>query len=142
MPVQWTCHRAASVLVPSGPGEKRHLFALLLEPVVVDGYGSAPQVLMASICTVRPGLFVDQSCLLSAGDHPFITHDSYVDYSFARMESQAHVEQCVAAGTFTAKEDCSPELIRRIIQGALVSKRIPREFKKVLETVLLGPPPH
>lgn len=141
MPAQWTCHRAATVLVPSGPGEKRHLFALLLDPVVVAGYGPAPQVLLASICTVKPGLIIDPSCLLAPGDHPFIAHDSYVDYSFTRMETRAHVDKCVESGAFTAKEDCSPELIRRIVQGALVSKRIPREFKKVLEQVLFGAPP-
>lgn len=94
---------------------------------------------MACVVSVREGVLVDDSCLLAAGDHPFITHDSFVDYRFTRLEPAAIVESRVKDGAFVQMGPCSPELIRKIISGALRSKRISREYKKLLEDVLFGP---
>ena len=44
----------------------------------------------------------------------------------------------INAEQFVENEPCSPELIKRIIQDALKSRRINREFKKILEAVLFG----
>ncbi len=76
--------------------------------------------------------------MLQPGDHPFIEHESYVDYRLMRIESAAHVEARVKEGVFVAREPCSPALLRRIVAGALQSRKIPREFKKVLERVIFG----
>ncbi|GAB3362746.1 hypothetical protein GCM10027395_23850 [Giesbergeria sinuosa] len=81
-------------------------------------------------------MFVDDSCLLKPGDHPFIRHDSFIDYRFTRLEQAEHVEARVAEGVFDVKESCSPDLIRRIIEGALKSPRIPREYKMILKNQL------
>ncbi|MDH6185469.1 hypothetical protein [Polaromonas sp. CG_23.6] len=132
----WNCQKGASLLIPSGPENKKHLFALMLDPVLVDGYGSKPRVLLACVTSVQHGMPGDDSCLLGPGDHPFIEHDSYVDYRFTRLEPVEHLQGRVQEGTFIAKEPCSLELIKRIIRGALKSRRIPREFKLLLEKVL------
>jgi hypothetical protein len=124
------------LLIPSGPGEKRHLFAILLDPVPVEGYGPKPLVLLASVVSIKPGLVVDASCLLRPGDHPFIRHDSFVDYRFTRLEQAEHVEARVSDGIFDVKESCSPELTRRIIEGALKSARISREYKMILSRLV------
>jgi len=125
-------------LVPSGPGAKLHLFAVLIDPVVVEGYGKNQHVLMVSFCSIRPGLIYEDCCLLDVGDHPFVEHPSYVDYRLARLEQTSHVEARVKEGVFLPKEPCSPELLRRVVAGALKSRRIPREFKLVLERVVWG----
>lgn len=134
--MKWSCKQAKSVLVPSGPDAKRHLFALLLDPVLVEGRGSQPQVLMVCVVSIKDGLLVDESCLLDVGDHPFIAHPSFVDYRFTRLEAASHVEQLVHKGVFTPKEDCSEVLLKKIVSGALRSPRISREYKKLLESVL------
>lgn len=136
MPEAWNCEKGASLLIPSGPEHKKHLFALMLDPVLVDGYGSKLRVLLACVTSVKDGVPGDDSCLLGPGDHPFIDHDSYVDYRFTRLEPVDHLQGLVLEGIFIVKEPCSPELIKRIIQGALKSRRIPREFKLLLEKVL------
>lgn len=110
----------------------------MLDPVVVNGYGSKPYVLLACVTSVKNGLPNDDSCLLAKGDHPFIEHDSFVDYRFTRMEQVDHVKARVDEGVFLEKEPCSPELIKRILQGALKSRRIKRDFKQILEKVLFG----
>lgn len=126
------------MLIPSGPGTKMHLFAILLDPITVDGYGSQPQVLLASVESIKPGIILDDSCLLGPGDHPFIEHDSFVNYRHTRLETARHIEARINDGVFVLKEPCSPELIRRIIQGAMQSRRISREFKKILENITLA----
>ncbi|WP_326538490.1 hypothetical protein [Pseudorhodoferax sp.] len=110
----------------------------MLDPLQVDGRGSQPHVLMASVVSIREGVIVDDACLLHPGDHPFIEHASFVDYRFTRVEPAKHVETCTMQGVFVPKEDCSDELLRRIVAGALRSKRISREFKQLLEKVVFG----
>lgn len=126
-------------MVPSGPQSgQKHLFALMIDPVVLDGYGSKPCVVLACVTSVKDGVPSEDACLLTQGDHPFIEHDSYVDYRFTRIEQADHLEKRLLDGAFTAKEPCSPELIKRIVQGALKSRRISREHKKILESVIFG----
>jgi hypothetical protein len=136
---QWCCQKGNTLLIPCGsdPGQK-HLFALLISPVVVDGYGHSPMVLLANVTSVKNGVAGDDACLLSEGEHPFITHDSFVDYRLARFEKADFIATKVKNGGFTEKEPCSPVLIRKIIQGALASRKIPREYKKILQGVLFG----
>ena len=134
----WICVKGESLLIPSGPDDKSHLFAILLDPVLIPGYGSKPHVLLASVVSTKPGLLIDESCLLHPGDHPFIGHNSFVDYRFTRLEPAAHMESRVHEGMFHVKEPCSTEMLKRIVAGALKSKRISREHKIILENVIFG----
>lgn len=136
---QWNCQKGNTLLVPSGPQDGHmHLFALMLDPCVVDGYGSKPFVLMVCVTSVVNSTPADDSCLLQKGDHPFIDHDSFVDYRFTRVEQVEVVQERIQKGVFIEKEACSPALIKKIIQGALKSRRINREHKRILELVLFG----
>lgn len=136
---QWSCQKGNTLLVPSGPKDgHKHLFALMLDPSVVDDYGETPFVLMACVSSVVNDTPGDDSCLLGKGDHPFIGHDSFVDYRFTRLEQVEIVQKRIQEGVFIEKDACSPELIKKIIQGALKSRRINREHKRILELVLFG----
>jgi len=115
-----------------------HLFVIAIEPVRADGYGSNPMVLMACVTSRKNGIGHDGACELSAGDHPFITHDSFIDYRFTRIEPAQDVEARVRDGTFIVKESCSTDLLARIIHGAAVSRRINREFRQILAIVSAG----
>lgn len=128
----WLCKEGSSLLVPSGPSGL-HLFVIALGPLVLDDYGSAPQVLMVSATTLREGLPHDDACILEAGDHPFIQHRSYIAYRYARLDSASHVEKMVASQIWHPKEPCSTELLDRIITGFLRSRLVPREFRKLLQ---------
>jgi len=130
---QWVCAKGASLLVPSGPDSKKHLFVIAMDPSKLEGYGNHPMVLMVGASSRKEGVAHDGACELKAGDHPFITHDSFIDYRFARIESASDVERKVQAGTFIVKQACSPELLARIVRGALSSRRINREFRQILK---------
>lgn len=138
MSESWSCLKGDTLLIPSGPENKKHLFALMLEPVLVDGRGSKPCVLLACVTSVKDGSALEDCCLLSSADHPFIEHDSFIDYRWTRLESIDHLQTCVASGTFIEKDQCSPELVKRIITGALKSRRISREYKNLLNKVLFS----
>ena len=132
----WQCKQGKCVLVPSGPDEKKHLFAILLDPVQIESYGSKRCVIMVGVTSIRNDIPYDNACVLAEGDHPFIKHASYVDYRRARIEQAEIIEQYVKNGYFSEKEDCSTELLKYLIQGALNSRQISREIKKILHDLL------
>ena len=134
---QWSCQKGSTLLIPSGPKDgHKHLFVVMITPTGVDGYGKEPMALMACVTSVKEGVTNDDTCVLNNGDHPFIEHSSFIDYRFTRLEKAKFVETKVQSGEFIEKEPCSPDLIKRIIQGALKSRRINREHKKILEEIL------
>lgn len=127
----WVCSKGESLLIPSGP-KGMHLFVIVLDPTVLQGYGTSPQILLVSATTLRDDIPHDPACILEAGEHPFIQHRSYIAYRYARIDSAAHVEQMVARHVWIPKEACSPQLIDKIISGMQRSRLAPREFKKLL----------
>lgn len=120
------------MLVPSGPGSKSHVFIIALGPSRLDGYGSDEQVVLVSFASVHPQTNYDTACVVRAGEHPFITHDSYVYYRDPRVESVVHVNEMVERGVWTPHEPCPPDLLRRIINGFQISKRVPRYLRDLL----------
>ncbi len=134
---QWSCQKGNTLLIPSGPKDgHKHLFAVLITPTEVDGYGKEPMALMACVTSIKVGVSHEDTCVLNKGDHPFMEHSSFIDYRFTRLEKAKFVETKVQSGEFIEKEPCSPDLIKRIIQGALKSRKINREHKKILEEIL------
>ncbi|WP_235033830.1 hypothetical protein [Pantoea sp. 18069] len=121
------------MLVPSGPADFKHLFAIALGPASLGGYGNKPHVIMVSVTSVKPEFPHDAACVIMAGEHPFITHDSYVYYRDPRIESVDHVQKMVDQAVWQARESCSPELLARIRQGLKTSSRVPRYVKKMLD---------
>lgn len=128
----WNCEQGACLLVPSGPAEHKHLFVIAVGPTNLDGYGGNPQVIMVSVTTIRPDFPHDSACVIRAGEHPFVTHDSYVYYRDPRIESVEHVQAMVDQAVWQSKDPCSADLLRRIKAGLLSSARVPRYVKKLL----------
>lgn len=134
----WRCEQGKSILIPSGPKNgQHHLFSLLINPQNIQGYGPEPQVFLACVCSIYPDTPFDDACILRVGDHPFIRHDSYIDYRNSRIEPAQKIEANVASGLFIPHEDCSIRLMRRIIASAETSRRISREMKAFLREVEL-----
>jgi len=131
--VGWCCGRGACLLIPSGPGEKSHLFTIVLGPKQLDGYGGSDQVVMVSVTTVKPDFPFDPACVIQAGEHPFIDRESYVYYREPRIETVAHVKKMVETLGWQPREECSPELFKKIIKGLRESKRLPRYVRTFLD---------
>jgi hypothetical protein len=114
------------------PGGKiRHLNVIISEPDDDMHY------LVVPITTWRekdgrplPGQ--DNSCVLSAGCHPFIKHESYVFYAKARKMSYVAVFNGIKKGILIKKEDMPADIVRRMREGASNSPYLPDEFKYFL----------
>ncbi|RMX08522.1 hypothetical protein D8I35_05450 [Corticibacter populi] len=98
----------------------------------IEGYGPHDQVLMVSVTSVKPGLKYDDACLLKAGDHPFIRHDSYVYYRDPRIELASKVTENVQIGQWVAREPCNAQVMARVLDGFQRSRLLPRYVKNLL----------
>lgn len=97
-------------LVPSGP-EGNHLFVVATRENK-DGFR-----LLVPVSTVREGRHHDPACVLKAGDHPFIRHDSYAVYSKADQKRSDHIQNCVDKGIFISQPPVSDDVLDRVCDG-------------------------
>lgn len=74
----------------------------------------------------------DQACILDAGDHPFLTHRTCVNYPRARVAADADLEQLRAAGRLVMLTPLSAEVLRRVREGAMTSMRMKLEYAEIL----------
>lgn len=119
----------ATLLYPSGPSHdqaRNHLFILMTAPS-----GPADQILMVSVSTRQKRS--DTTCVLAAGAHAFIRHESVVEYKFARIEPARRLVSGVASGEFIVKDPVTHEIFERVRAGLYRSpfaKPYAREFLK------------
>lgn len=116
----FVARKRATLLFEAGPARdpyQHHLVVILTNP-----FGPAKQVVFVPICSIR-NEFHDDTCLVSVGEHSFLQHASYVDYSHARTEVAAMIEDRVTKGFFVPKEDASEALFQRVLAGVFRSRR-------------------
>jgi len=116
----FAARKRATLLFEAGPASdpyQHHLIVILTDP-----FGPAKQVVLVPICSIR-NEFYDATCLVSADEHVFLRHDSYVDYSYGRTEFAAVIEDRVRKGFFIPKGDASEALFEKVLAGAFKSKR-------------------
>lgn len=68
--------------------------------------------------------YIDDSCRLQKGDHPFIRHDSYVAYRETAMFS----EEQIKGDKSIECQQASTELVKKIINGAFISRKTPNIY--------------
>ena len=122
-----TISTGKTFFIPSG-NKGDHLFFVILGPVDID-YSQKQQFISVNATTIRPDIPYDDACILNPGDHPLITHKSYIAYRYARTDTAAHLENM----KLKFHADCSPELLIRIIDGAKTSRFIRRDLKLLFE---------
>ena len=110
--------KGSAILIPTG--NEHHLFFVLNDPAAQPPH----QVLLVNITTLRNLPSEDTTCILKAGDHPFITRDSYIAYSKCRIESRDALNRHLESGLFMEREQASTEVIEAIINGLHTSKRV------------------
>ena len=119
------------LLIPSGPS--LHLHFVLCDPTTIHGYGTNHHVVLVNATSLDPTLPYDASCVLNAGCHPFITHESFIAYRWAKFESCNHIGAMVASNFWKISSTCDTTLIQKISAGACVSKLAARDLKLFLK---------
>ena len=76
-------------------------------------------IMIVPVVTRHP--YSDASCVLQAVEHEFLTHESCIDYSFARKCSKAALDEQIALGNYTMKETVSPMVMKRVLEGLIAS---------------------
>jgi len=129
-------YRKATLLMPSGPEhdpDRMHLFIVLTDPIT-----GKKLVLIASLSSIYDGVPYDRTCILEAGEHQFIRHRSYIDYSKLTIVEAGKLSKGVQTGVFSNKGPMSEDIVNRIVDGVFVSKRTPREAKVFLQSYTDG----
>jgi hypothetical protein len=86
--------------------------------------------------------YTDSTTTLSAGDHPFIKHDTHVSYGRMREISVSKMEELEQASAssdnplFKRHEDFDPTTLNRIIAGAFQSKLVSAKLLKALKSAI------
>lgn len=92
----------------------------------------AQSVLAVNVSSIREKGTYDGTCVLRAGDHPFITHDSYIRYKDAVVMRVEKLISAVNSGEITVMENVSDEVFGRILAGFEKSEYTKTNIKKLL----------
>ena len=114
----WTLRRSTLHLLTGGGV---HLHVVMNDPVF-DPVRGVDSVLLVNLCSAKPGIVFDETCILHAGCHPFIKHDTYVDYYHAVVKAALPLEGEVAAGSVRTDQPMQEEDFKRIRDGFTVTR--------------------
>jgi hypothetical protein len=127
MSVTLVIEPGTTLLIPSGPSHdpgRFHLFIALTAPQCIDVADPVLFVPMVSLSTLAASRPFDSACLLRAGEHPFVRHDSYVAYGLAICQPLSKLEAGIQRGMYELREPLTPTILERVLKGALESKHI------------------
>ncbi|QIO10023.1 hypothetical protein [Acinetobacter lanii] len=126
----WDAKAGDTLLVPSGPSGN-HLFIVLFDPQspIDISFGKKLHLAQVNFTSVRSGMNYDSTCIVEPGDHSFITHKSYVNYSRLRYEEYEPIKRGVQNGRLLLHEPVTYDLLCRIREGAITSNKTPTFVK-------------
>lgn len=111
------------------PPKGKHLYIAIAKT-------SKTRYLFVSINSRQPQS--ETVCILAPGpDVPdFIVHESVINYRFARELNDKELTKLIPTGNRIAKGHCSYNVLKRIQEGGLKSKRLKNRYKHALKDFL------
>ena len=106
------------------PGRK-HLFVICTDPCA-EGRQA-----IVSIGTMT-NLLCDQTCILQAHEHPFLTSASFVFYRKAQIELQRSIVLGVECGVLIPRDPMNGQSFLRVVRGLCQLQQTPRAVKAYL----------
>jgi hypothetical protein len=98
----------------AGPNEKKHLHIVLTYPSDDD------EIIVVSLSTLRQ--HSDTTVVLRAGDHPFVTHDTVVEYRMAAPTPARILSQRLDSGLYRLYGPMPAQILERIQEGVMASR--------------------
>jgi hypothetical protein len=74
----------------------------------------------------------DPACVLHAGEHPFVHHETCVNYAGAKVVSEAQIQTLLRKGLLNNHAALSAALLKRIRDGAAASTRMSLDHADIL----------
>jgi hypothetical protein len=121
--------KKGTLLIPSGAKnglEAKHLFGILTDRCA-EG-----QHLLVGVTTLYPDAPHDPACIMAAGEHRFIVHDSYALYRMAQIQPAERLSKMVDGWLYSEHDTLSDELLTKLIDGVAASRFVPRYVKNYL----------
>lgn len=106
------------------PDSDDHLWMVISDPNFDPDH-------LVVVCFLSWQAHYDQACIVRTGDHPFIKHDTCINYPAAKLVSLARLELLVVQGKIKPKLPLSPALLDRI-RGCAEDADLPSECYAVL----------
>jgi hypothetical protein len=88
--------------------------------------------LLLGVTSIKEGVHHDPTCVIGAGEHPFIGHDSYVLYRLAQIQHGDRLARMVDGWMYKPKDDLSEALCERMLAGVTASDFTPQRIIKYL----------
>jgi hypothetical protein len=105
-----------------------HLWMIISDPSI-----DAEQVVIVNLTTYRKGSVLKEiACLLHPDDHPYIRHESCVNYHDARVYPDKHLTSLLARDKITLNVPLAPEILKRVRDGASLSTKIDAKHLTIL----------
>lgn len=114
----YTPARCDTLMIPSGPGE--HLF------VITTDACPQQQHVLVNFTSVKPRRTIDTTCIVAAGEHPFIEQESYVLYRSAQLQAAQRLGRLVDGWVYRTGAPATVALTDRILAGFAQSPFTPR----------------
>jgi hypothetical protein len=102
-------------------GRDDHLWVIISDPAI-----DPQRIIIVPFITYQR--YYDQSCIVQAGEHPFVKHKTLVNYSVAAI---ATLDELQAAPGLKVKEALSDELLQRI-RACARGSNLPLESMEIL----------
>lgn len=107
---------------------RSHLYIALTDP---DADGN---FVIANVTSQEQGK--DQSCVLGAGDHPFIKKESVINYAEAIVTNENPVGTASRRGFIQPDIAVSAEVLAKVQAGALASSQTETKVKDAVKAAL------
>jgi hypothetical protein len=102
-----------------------HLWVIISDPL------ADPQnVLIVNLTSLDPRK--EQACVLAVGDHPWIRHDTCVNYGDSQVTTLDKLLAAQNANALMIQSPVSPDILLRIREGAMNSTRMPLDNADIL----------
>jgi hypothetical protein len=102
-----------------------HLWVVISDPSI-----DPQRVLVVNFTTRRKDS--DPACILQAGEHPFVHHETCVNYAGAKVVTGAQIQKLLQKGLLTNHAALSAALLKRIRDGAAASERMSLDHADIL----------
>lgn len=108
----WNAVAGATFRIEDGPLGQKHPYFVLNNPMPLAGYGDKSCVVVNAS---TPGRYVDRTCILPAGCHPSIRHESFVYFGKARVFQVNVLEKNVNSRVYSPGPQADIKLVKFIV---------------------------
>lgn len=105
-----------------------HLWIVISDPAI-----DPDQVVIVNL-TSHDDPSKDTSCVLQAGDHPWVTDATCVRYKDARIVPEAQLDELIKNKRLRPQEPVSDEMLTKIFRGAELTELLPLKCRKILQS--------